>query len=194
MNRKMFATFVAGFIAGVMAMVFLADIFVNGSSWLRLPRAQPARQVTPAPQKKEDFEYGLIVPLADLDLKARIGGRLGYPVGHVVTIRGEWIEPLGRVKNIADLPIFRVDSVNGRALEEPVEFTRSSIRGFMDSEQHIPVAGDTWEIRGAELGGYVGLPPELAADSSRDPAQKFKTPFGFSTYFHCSRVRVIQPE
>lgn len=192
MNRKMYATFFAGFAAGVLAMVFLADVFVNGPSWLKMSRAAP-----PAPKKKveaktEEPEYGLIVPLADLDVKARIAGRLGHPLGRIITIRGEWIEPIDPRKDFNDLPIFRVEWVNGKFLEEYVEFPRSAIRGFSDGEEHLPAAGEVWEMRGTEIGGYVGLPSELYIDASRDPAAKQnKTPYEFRTHFFFSRVRLL---
>lgn len=194
MNRKMYATFFAGFLAGAMAVVFLADLFVNAPAWLRLPRAEPAAQIAMKP-KAEEPELARVVPLADLDVKTRLAGRLGHPLGRIVTIRGEWIEPLNPVKDFADLPIFRVDSVNGKYLQEPVEFTRPSVRGFTDRDGNVPHAGDFWEMRGTELGGYLGLPPELFTDAARDPAaQQVKTPYGFYTYFFCSRVRVLLAE
>lgn len=192
MNRKAYAMFFAGFVSGVLAMVFLADIFVNGPSWLKMSRAAPPPTPKKAAVQAEEPEYGSIVPLADLDLKTRIAGRLGHPLGRILTIRGEWIDPVDPRKDIHDLPIFRVEMVNGKYLTDPVEFPRSAIRAFSDGTEHLPATGEIWEMRGTEVGGYVGLPRELYIDAARDPTDKLnRTPYEFRTHFFCSRVRVI---
>jgi hypothetical protein len=60
----------------------------------------------------------------DIGTRVQIVGRLGYPLGELVTIRGTWIRPRGLpnapVKD--DAPYFTVTSVNGRKLDAPVSF------------------------------------------------------------------------
>jgi hypothetical protein len=58
----------------------------------------------------------LKVLASDIGTRVQIIGRLGYPLGELVTIRGAWIRPCGLpnqpVKD--DTPYFSVTSVNGK--------------------------------------------------------------------------------
>ena len=61
---------------------------------------------------------------SDIGTRVQIIGRLGYPLGELVTIQGSWIRPRGLPNQPPkdDTPYFSVTSVNGKRLETPVRF------------------------------------------------------------------------
>ncbi len=108
---------------------------------------------------------------SDIGTRVQIIGRLGYPLGELVTIRGAWIQPRGLpnqpVKD--DTPYFSVTSVNGKRLETPVIFDFFS--EAWGAEEIPRQEGPVWEVRGCESGGFRGTPREVRDDASRGPVQ-----------------------
>ncbi len=106
---------------------------------------------------------------SDIGTRVQIIGRLGYPLGELVTIQGSWIRPRGLPNQPPkdDTPYFSVTSVNGKRLETPVKFDFfSKTWGAKD----IPAEeGPVWEMRGCESGGFRGTPREVRDDALSGP-------------------------
>jgi hypothetical protein len=106
---------------------------------------------------------------SDIGTRVQIIGRLGYPLGELVTIRGAWIRPRGLpnqpVKD--DTPCFSVTSVNGKRSETPVIFDFFS--KAWGAEEIPPQEGPVWEVRGCESGGFRGTSREVREDALRGP-------------------------
>jgi hypothetical protein len=132
----------------------------------------------------------------DIGTRVHIIGRLGCPLGEVVTVRvefvGEEIQPGGLLPKDT-LRYFQVTEVNGKRLTTPVRFAERdfSLAGG-DIEPLSPRKGMVWEVRGAELGQYRGMPPALGRElHSKVPAQRAYT-FGFYTYFEYASYRALK--
>ena len=134
----------------------------------------------------------LRVQASDIGKGVLILGNLGYPLGERITIRGEWSAypppPEGYFPGKPDCELLLVvTSVNGERLAEPVKFPEwrvsPAIRGE-DAGLRRSV-GDVWEIVGAELGGYEGIPPIYSSETVLPQvgfAFGFYTKIGFSSY------------
>lgn len=129
--------------------------------------------------------------------EAQIIGYLGYPLGEIIDVRGQWDARPFNAK--IEGPTFRVTHVNGRQLDEPVKFDVERIRKVHPSENRDPmpepVAGDIWEMRGTEIGGQ-GLPGRvyreaygLEGEGDSPVAQQY--PFTFVTKFFYVSVKRI---
>jgi hypothetical protein len=106
---------------------------------------------------------------SDIGTRVQIIGRLGYPLGELVTIHGAWIRPRGLpnqpVKD--DTPYFSVTSVNGKRLEKPVIF--NFVSKAWGAEEIPRQEGPVWEVRGCESGGFLGTPREVRDDALKGP-------------------------
>jgi hypothetical protein len=115
----------------------------------------------------------LKVLASDIGTRVQIIGRLGYPLGELVTIRGAWIRPRGLANQPLkdDTPYFSVTSVNGRRLETPVIFEGVFFSNAWGAEEISRQERPVWEVRGCESGGFRGTPREVRDDASRGPTQ-----------------------
>ena len=89
-------------------------------------------------------------------------GRLKKPLGTLMTIRGKWSYPDGRVKDYSLR--FTVTHVDGQELPEPVEFnvaqlkvvTKAGSNAIPSYESHKQLVGVEWTLRAYETGSlYV---------------------------------------
>ncbi len=92
----------------------------------------------------------------DIPEKAQIIGRLGKPLGDLITIRGKWIKP-GRQAKDRSLTL-HVDRVNGKALEAAIELHSLQVRtiSLLRHERgRKPRPGEPWDwhfdLKGTEL-------------------------------------------
>ena len=125
----------------------------------------------------------------DIGTRVQIVGRLGYPLGELVTIQGAWIRPPGPpgmpVKD--DSPRFTVTHVNGKKLETPVSFDAFLFSEAWGVEEIPRQEGPVWEVRGCETGGFRGTPREVWEDASKGPSrppavQHRSDAYGFKFY------------
>ena len=134
---------------------------------------------------------------SDIGTRVRIIGRLGCPLGELVTIQGAWIS----LDELAGAPVkdyspsFVVASVNGKKLEKPVPFEAPFFTRAWDGEAIPQKKGHVWELRGCETGGFRGTPEEVRADAVKGREQrpavahpsyayrfKFYTEFKYSSF------------
>jgi hypothetical protein len=111
----------------------------------------------------------------DLDSgKVVVIGHLGSPLKTMLTIRGTW----QHARSSKDSgPLFHVTYVNGKALDKPVIFHRAIVHvryprpWDKDDESKngpTPSAGQSWEIRAYETGGFSGSPEEYQKELRRE--------------------------
>jgi len=118
--------------------------------------------------KELDGREGVVAVSSD-DLesgKVVVIGRLGSPLKTLLTIRGTW----QRNRMSKDYgPSFHVTHVNGKALDKPVIFYQVLVhvsypRPWDEHDESKnrpePCAGQSWEIRAYETGGFVDSPGE----------------------------------
>ena len=93
-----------------------------------------------------------LVPVQSIEAgKVQIVGRLGVPIGTVVTVSGKWHAPGGVPTKLESGIDFRITSINGKRLSDPVVFDKSEItevlrrRSFAYSED--PSGGSVAVIR-----------------------------------------------
>ena len=139
----------------------------------------------------------LHVRASDIGSKVAIGGRLGVPLGRVVTIRGEWSrrDASGRVVSPKEGGLrLVVSTINGDRLERPLDFRAYLLSPILPHlfEDFPPAKGDVWEIRGIETGSYLGVPDEVFQElpDLASPAMAFE--FGFYTEFKYFSRRVVR--
>src|SRR5688572_28473284 len=93
------------------------------------------------------------VPVSELDRGARILGRIGVPLGEIVTVQGVVID--GPFKGYEGGPNVCVQRVNGRATQR---YTRVPLHACFGrfGEGALPklVMGEAYEFEGYETGGY----------------------------------------
>ncbi len=125
--------------------------------------------------------------------RAQIIGRLGYPLGEMVTIRGQWKPPGRRVKDPAFH--FVVTEVEGKKLATPVDFHS---RGVFLPRHTTPdsLVGKICELRGYERGSFWGDPGRFHREQAGlegDGESPVADPWGFKfvTEFHASSVKAI---
>jgi hypothetical protein len=94
----------------------------------------------------------------DIPERVRIIGKLGLPFGDLATIRGRWTS-VSRAKPSG--PILMVGSVDGKPLNPPAEFTTAEVLPVSGPADVPPAIGEVWELRGAETGGFQGVPPKV---------------------------------
>jgi hypothetical protein len=135
---------------------------------------------------------------SDIGNPVVILGRLGVQLGEVLTVEGEWSRRDASGRELSaqeDRLIFLVSTINGSRLDTPVEFRpqRVTPADTGDAQDLRPAAGDIWELRGVELGGYRGVPwavlkqefpPEQMVPATADP-------FGFYTEFKYYSRRIV---
>lgn len=119
-----------------------------------------------------------MVHYADIPEQVQIIGKLGQPLGQLVTVRGKWTTPF---PSKPALPVFVVDQVNGRLLDAPAEFDEVEPVVGDGGEVGRRVVGEQWELRGVETGGFVGFSDKVWNELGEPPMQK--PPRGFLTRF-----------
>lgn len=114
----------------------------------------------------QDAEDKIEIPVEEIGKKAVLIGRLGRPLGTMVTIQGKWALPDARVKDYSLR--FTVTQVDDVKLEKPIEFNVAQIeavdkRGesvIPDFKNHPTLHGKSWTLRAYETGRFHITPPE----------------------------------
>jgi hypothetical protein len=131
------------------------------------PGAAPERPIEGEPPVQT-------VLVTDIGTRVQLIGRIGYPLGKLVTIQGAWIRPRGLpgqpVKD--DSPRFTVTSVNGNKLLTPVSFEADLFSEAWGAEEIPQSNGPVWEVRGCETGGFRGTP--ITRESVDDMIQTYE--------------------
>ncbi len=128
---------------------------------------------------------------SELGSKIDVVGRLGVPLGRLITIEGRAASgDILREKSMSNVLILFVEAIGGRRVEANswiavCEHGVSSVAG---------VKPGTWcKLRGYETGGFEGFPPKLLIASDRTAV-----PAGFSwefrTWFECSTILESKPD
>lgn len=129
------------------------------------------------------------IEAADLTSKRfQIIGRLGHPLGEMLTIRGQWQHPDSRVKDYSLR--FAATEVEGEKLTASVVFERGGIYLPRETSPES-LEGKLCELRGFEGGRFRGAPNDFYEKAVQQPHG-----FGFATEFHTASVKVIagQPQ
>ncbi len=125
------------------------------------------------------------VKAEDISKTVQIIGRLGQPLGSLVTIRGAWVSPGNRAKDRSLQ--FHVSHVNGKELAEKVKLAPGQISAIFsrgdrcrgrgpkpgepwdwkyDFAGHTPpperTEGEVWEMLGVEMGFFDQYSAEAA--------------------------------
>jgi hypothetical protein len=134
---------------------------------------------------------------SDIGKCVQIVGRLGRPLGELITIQGKWVLPEELRKQPG--PDFLVTQVNGVKLETPVMFTERSFSRAREAIEELPTREEeVWEVRGCESGGFRGAPREVLTDASKHAKERFPfavSPtykFGFYTEFIYSSFKLLK--
>jgi hypothetical protein len=160
--------------------------------------AQVVRNAYKPPEQKHEIPSIRRVRASEIGVSVEIQGRLGHPLGTLVTIRGEWSWPKGDdgPREPKRIPPLVVTAVNGHSLETPVVFEASLVGPLPFHEDERPplprALGEVWELRGFEAGGYIGIPGVVTSELySRQTYPAGGYPWGFYTVFHYGSARVI---
>jgi hypothetical protein len=100
---------------------------------------------------------GQVINYKEMD-RVQIIGKLGLPLGQLVTVHGQWQPPASAVKPSG--PEFVVDTINGKSLSPPAVFEEvEQVSGPNNNVK--PIVGDEWELRGVEKGEFIGFSGEV---------------------------------
>ena len=151
-------------------------------------------------EAKENMRPGAVtVRASDVPERAQIIGRLGYPLGELLVLRGSWRWPIpvkdsdGKVINAKDAELeFRVGEIDGKPCNEDIAFKQSDVQRLTPTGRApLPRSkdGDIWEIKGIETGGMRGVPSVVAMELWKGGTAPIQDPtigkFFFSTTFVC---------
>lgn len=116
----------------------------------------------------EDQSPPASVSVDDIGRKVTLVGRLGQPLGTMMTIQGHWAYPDASKGPAKDNSIrFTVSHVNGKPLSELVEFDVAQVRAVSaEGDSAIPeqadhrdsLGGVSWTLRGFETGRFDRIP------------------------------------
>ena len=183
------------FIRTLVAGMIIAIGFVMRSSAVPYARGQVGG--------KEPMQRVLAT---DIGSRVLIIGRLGLPLGEVVTVVGEWSrpkvpKPAVDDPNVRDLGAkydvlgLNITTVNNKRLDTSARFEWPGFSSLYPAENRAdePKEGDVWEVRGIEVGRYYGIPPAAAVELHRlrGAIQDVRT-FGFYTDMRYLSYRVIR--
>ena len=157
--------------------------------------------MVPAPSRRSqeaDNEQAVQVPASDVGHRIVIVGRLGFPLGTLVTIQGRWerFEPAKEVSRISPLLTFVAKEVNGRELTQSVRFESDFVSpllggAFKDPPRNV---GDIWEVRALEAGRFIGVPDEARRELVSGPQTeppRAQPGFGFHTEIKYLRLKLF---
>jgi hypothetical protein len=134
------------------------------------------------------------VPVDEIGARFILMGRLGKPLGTMMTVTGKWGYPDKAVKDYSLR--FTVSQVNAKRLDKPVVFNVAQIKAVsQDGKDAIPkydahksLDGVSWTLRAYETGRFQGIPNEYWIErGSGRPA----SPYWFRT-FTSELVGIVQ--
>lgn len=102
------------------------------------------------------------VHVSDIPDRVQLIGRLGHPLGDLMSVSGKWYLPEGTANSVPKEVIlrFRVFKVNGKQLDVPIEFDHGLVSP-VDSKPTKAQQGDIWNLRAVETGGMRDLPAKV---------------------------------
>ena len=107
------------------------------------------------------------VRATDLVQTVKVIGRLGRPLGTMLTVQGTWHYPDDRVKDYSLR--FTITHIDSRPLKSPIELNVAQVRAFTRDrnnaipgyEHHRALAGVSWTLRAFETGRFNLEPAEF---------------------------------
>ena len=122
------------------------------------------------------------VPASDVGHRTLIVGRLGFPLGTLLTVQGQWERDESAKDAAATTPSLRfvATAVNGGRLDKSLRFASDLVSPLISGAFKDPPrnAGDVREIRAVEGGRFLGVPAEaykeFAAGSQPAAAPRFE--------------------
>lgn len=151
------------------------------------------------------------VRVQDIPTTVQLIGRLGKPLGSLLTIRGKWIKPKDNVKD--NSLRFLVAFVGGKELSEKVEWNHAQIGAILSRPRGrgpkpgelwdwkfdwggsnpppAPADGDTWEILGVETGCFDWYSHEVAKEIALWTQQSAYYSSGFNTRIEYIAIRQL---
>ena len=136
-------------------------------------------QLAPASTAGHEKGEPQMVRCSDIPERVQIIGRLGQPLGQLVTIRGRWTAPYP--SKPAQPVFFLVSQMSGRLLDPPTKFDDVEPVWRKNAGFTKRAAGEEWELRGVETGGFVGFSDKVWEELGQPPTQR--PPRGFLTRF-----------
>jgi hypothetical protein len=115
----------------------------------------------------EDVAATVKVSTADIGARVTLIGRLGQPLGTMLTIEGTWGYPNQSRGPTKDYPLlFTVSRVNGTRLKTPIVFHGRQVSAYNKQgksvipphEQQRRLDGAAWILRGYETGRFTVIP------------------------------------
>lgn len=116
------------------------------------------------------------VSVDDLNGKVAVIGRLGKPLGTIVTIRGQLVQPQEKGED----NLFRIESVDGQAI------TPINMEIVLFPGEKFPTGGEAGWI-GYEDGGFEGVPQQAMPNSTSQPLFQTRVGRAFITRFHATK-------
>jgi hypothetical protein len=121
------------------------------------------------------------IAVEDIGNKVQLIGRLGEPLGRMMTVKGTWTYPTrpGAAMAKDDSMQFVVTHVNEKKLAKSVTLNISQIHAETragksalpkESKAQEALDGLTWTLRGFESGYFALVPEEFPAERGRGPA------------------------
>ena len=154
---------------GSMRLVAVGLLVVASSLLVQLVSLSTGSDPKPEPR---------MVHYSDIPERVQIIGKLGQPLGQLVTVHGRWTAFLSKPSS----PIFIVNRVNGRPLDPPAEFEDvEPVWKEADADFTKKTVGEEWELRGVETGGFVGFSDKVWQELGQPTMQR--PPRGFLTRF-----------
>lgn len=136
---------------------------------------------------KHDKMKNSVMSYEALRKDVTILGKLGYPLGTYVQVRGKWKRHAGVLK--ADPVYFAITEVNGLSVHPEVEFSKGDLEAEATEDRVRPIDQSVWELSGYETGGYIGTPRGVL-DRLEEPVQIIPYSFSLSfVYIRCKRVQ-----
>ena len=136
------------------------------------------------------------IPVAQLDKAYQLVGKLHVPLGQVVEVEGVAVQGMA-VKGYEGGPNLRVQTVQGRATQQDIQitispyFTNWGKKGYAGGRTLPKLKmGETYQMEGYEVGGYVGTPAE-AYKNAGFAIQN--SGYYFRTYLVVYKAKLIEP-
>jgi|GEM_PF-6257330 len=161
------------------------------------------------PSDRSTASDQVLVSHNDITNSVRLQGRLGRPLGTVVTVRGKWLASVSGID-------FEVYQVNSSILDRGISFTYHSVQdilgGMFGSKKRSskfdpwdwsldsdsgpvapphPAAGEEWAMLGIEAGPFQWYSPEVWAEARRFDAVPSPPTEGFVTSFRFMAIKKL---
>ncbi len=111
-----------------------------------------------------------MVHYSDIPGRVQLIGKLGQPLGQLVTVRASWKAPHPSKPGLSAVLV--VNQLDGRPLDPPVEF--HDVEAVWEKSEEVTkrIIGQEWELRGVETGGFVGFSDEVWEEVGQPPMQR----------------------